>query len=215
MKLEIITVLILLSPFVGFLINGLFGKNLPKSFIGIIGCGALLTSFIGTAALFFKDATGVIHLFNFLEIGTFKAEIALQIDHLSLMMMMIITGIGFLIHVYSIGYMHDDAGYHKFFAYLNLFVFSMLTLVMGASYLLMFFGWEGVGLCSYLLIGFWFKNQDYNDAAKKAFIMNRVGDLGFLTECILTLKQGATSYQKDYSRLKGTVYPERKSPKMR
>ncbi len=180
MKLEIITVLILLSPFVGFLINGLFGKNLPKSFIGIIGCGALLASFVGTAALFFKDATGVIHLFNFLEIGTFKAEIALQIDHLSLMMMMIITGIGFLIHVYSIGYMHDDAGYHKFFAYLNLFVFSMLTLVMGASYLLMFFGWEGVGLCSYLLIGFWFKNQDYNDAAKKAFIMNRVGDLGFL-----------------------------------
>ncbi|MFM2226231.1 MAG: hypothetical protein RJA07_2433 [Bacteroidota bacterium] len=180
MKLEIISILILLSPFVGFLINGLFGKNLSKSLIGIIGSGALLASFVGTLALFFKDATFTTHLFNFFEIGNFKAEVALQIDHLSLMMMCIITGIGFLIHVYSIGYMHDDAGYHKFFAYLNLFVFSMLTLVMGASYLLMFFGWEGVGLCSYLLIGFWFKNQEYNNAAKKAFIMNRIGDLGFL-----------------------------------
>ncbi|MFM2048958.1 MAG: hypothetical protein RI955_1506, partial [Bacteroidota bacterium] len=180
MKLEIISILILLSPFVGFLINGLFGKNLSKSLIGIIGSGALLASFVGTLALLFKDATFTTHLFNFFEIGNFKAEVALQIDHLSLMMMCIITGIGFLIHVYSIGYMHDDAGYHKFFAYLNLFVFSMLTLVMGASYLLMFFGWEGVGLCSYLLIGFWFKNQEYNNAAKKAFIMNRIGDLGFL-----------------------------------
>jgi NADH-quinone oxidoreductase subunit L len=180
MKLEIVSILILLSPFVGFLINGLFGKNLSKSLVGIIGSGALLASFVGTMALLFKDASFTTHLFNFFDIGNFKAEVALQIDHLSLMMMSIITGIGFLIHIYSIGYMHDDEGYHKFFAYLNLFVFSMLTLVMGASYLLMFFGWEGVGLCSYLLIGFWFKNQEYNNAAKKAFIMNRVGDLGFL-----------------------------------
>ncbi len=99
--------------------------------------------------------------------------------------MMVITGVGFLIHVYSIGYMHDDDGQNRFFSFLNLFVFFMLLLVMGKNYLIMFVGWEGVGLCSYLLIGFWFKNQEYNSAANKAFIMNRVGDLGMLVGVIL------------------------------
>src|SRR5205085_2293676 len=104
----------------------------------------------------------------------------LQIDPLTLIMMMVVTGVGFLIHLYSIGDMHDDEGYNRFFTYLNLFIFFMLLLVMGSNYLVMFIGWEGVGLCSYLLIGFWFKNPEYNDAAQKAFVMNRIGDLGFL-----------------------------------
>jgi NADH-quinone oxidoreductase subunit L len=95
-------------------------------------------------------------------------------------MLLIVTGVGFIIHVYSVGYMHEDPGYNRFFSYMNLFVFSMLLLVMGANYVIMFIGWEGVGLCSYLLIGFWFRNQEFNNAAKKAFIMNRIGDLGFL-----------------------------------
>ena len=104
----------------------------------------------------------------------------LWIDSLTIIMMMVVTGVGFLIHLYSIGYMHGDEGFTRFFTYLNLFIFFMLLLVMGSNYLMMFIGWEGVGLCSYLLIGFWFKNDAYNDAAQKAFVMNRIGDLGFL-----------------------------------
>ncbi|MFM8488822.1 MAG: proton-conducting transporter membrane subunit, partial [Bacteroidota bacterium] len=100
------------------------------------------------------------------------------VDQLSVWMMLIVTGVGFLINVYSVGYMHDDEGFHKFFAYLNLFIFSMLLLIMGDNFLMLFFGWEGVGLCSYLLIGFWYTNREYGKAARKAFIMNRVGDLG-------------------------------------
>ena len=115
----------------------------------------------------------------------FSANIAFLVDPLSSVMLLVITGVGFLIHVYSIGYMHDDPGYSRFFCYLNLFIFFMLLLVMGSNYLLMFVGWEGVGLCSYLLIGFWFKNHDYNKAANKAFIMNRIGDLGLLLGVIL------------------------------
>ena len=115
----------------------------------------------------------------------FSANIAFLVDPLSAVMLLVITGVGFLIHVYSIGYMHDDPGYSRFFCYLNLFIFFMLLLVMGSNYLLMFVGWEGVGLCSYLLIGFWFKNHDYNKAANKAFIMNRIGDLGLLLGVIL------------------------------
>ena len=102
-------------------------------------------------------------------------------------MLLIITGVGFLIHLYSVGYIHDDEGFGKFFSYLNLFIFFMLLLVLGANYLIMFIGWEGVGLCSYLLIGFWFTNPDYADAAKKAFIMNRIGDLGFLIGIFLII----------------------------
>jgi len=109
-----------------------------------------------------------------------KVPFSFIVDQLSSIMLLIITGVGFLIHLYSVGYMHDDAGFGKFFAYLNLFVFFMLLLVMGSNYLIMFIGWEGVGLCSYLLIGFWYTNPSYADAAKKAFIMNRIGDLGFL-----------------------------------
>src|SRR5690606_25503127 len=123
--------------------------------------------------------------FTWFSSGGFSVSFSLLADRLSSLMMLIITGVGFLIHVYSVGYMHGDEGYNRFFSYLNLFIFFMLILVMGSNYLLMFVGWEGVGLCSYLLIGFWFRNQDYNDAAKKAFIMNRIGDLGMILGIIL------------------------------
>ncbi|MFZ1359812.1 MAG: NADH-quinone oxidoreductase subunit L, partial [Saprospiraceae bacterium] len=127
--------------------------------------------------------------FNWITLNEITLNIGFYIDQLSVWMMMIITGIGSIIHIYSIGYMHDDEGFYKFFAYLNLFIFSMLTLIMGSSYLIMFFGWEGVGLCSYLLIGFWFKNKEYGYAARKAFVMNRIGDLGFLLGMFLIWNQ--------------------------
>jgi NADH-quinone oxidoreductase subunit L len=126
-------------------------------------------------------------LFRWISAGGFSATMSFLVDPLSSLMLLIITGVGFLIHVYSVGYMHGDEGFNRFFSYLNLFVFFMLLLVMGANYLVMFIGWEGVGLCSYLLIGFWFKNQPYNDAANKAFIMNRIGDLGMLLGIILII----------------------------
>ena len=121
-----------------------------------------------------------VKLFDWITVSNFKLDFGILLDQLSLLWLLFVTGIGSLIHLYSISYMHDDENLHKFFAYLNLFIFFMITLVVGSNLLVMFIGWEGVGLCSYLLIGFWHKNQDYNDAAKKAFIMNRIGDLGFL-----------------------------------
>jgi NADH-quinone oxidoreductase subunit L len=150
----------------------------------------VLLSFLISVVLFFvlrasgqNEAT--ITLFNWITIGGMNIPFAFLIDHLSLTMMLIITGVGALIHIYSIGYMHDDERVNSFFAQMNLFTFSMLLLVMGANYLVLFIGWEGVGLCSYLLIGFWFKNPAYNYAARKAFVMNRIGDLGFILGIIL------------------------------
>jgi NADH-quinone oxidoreductase subunit L len=177
-------------PLLGFLIIGFSGKGLKHNMAGIIGSSAILLSFLYTAILFFvmkssgQDST-TITLFNWIAIGSMNIPFAFLIDHLSITMMLIITGVGTLIHVYSIGYMHDDERVNSFFAQMNLFTFSMLLLVMGANYLVLFIGWEGVGLCSYLLIGFWFKNPAYNYAARKAFIMNRIGDLGFILGIIL------------------------------
>ena len=113
-------------------------------------------------------------LLAWITAGDLSVGFSFLIDPLSSVFLLIITGVGFLIHLYSVGYMHDDAGFNKFFSYLNLFIFFMLLLVMGSNYVVMFVGWEGVGLCSYLLIGFWFKNTEYNNAANKAFIMNRI-----------------------------------------
>jgi NADH-quinone oxidoreductase subunit L len=172
-------------PLVGFLINGLLRKQLSKSMVGIIGSGVILISFIISLYVFFSVKSGnthVVHYFNFINVESLKIGFDFQIDQLSSLFLLIITGVGFLIHLYSTSYMHEEEpkDFAKYFAYLNLFVFSMLLLVMGANYVIMFIGWEGVGLCSYLLIGYWFKNNTYTDAAKKAFIMNRIGDLGFL-----------------------------------
>jgi NADH-quinone oxidoreductase subunit L len=183
---------IVLLPLLGFVVNGLLGKRLPKSVVGIIGSGTVLFSFLSTICLFVGLNNGVAAqftytAFNWFSIGDWTFSFSFLVDQLSVWMMLVVTGIGFLIHVYSIGYMHDDEGFYKFFAYLNLFIFSMLLLVMGSNYLVLFAGWEGVGLCSYLLIGFWFRNAEYGKAARKAFVMNRIGDLALLLGLFLIL----------------------------
>src|ERR1700744_3032090 len=176
--------LIPVLPLAGFIINGLFRNTLSEKMIGFIGSIVVLAAFgLSVAAFLQVKSTGHpinVTLYNWISVAYFKVPFAFLIDQLSSLMLLIITGVGFLIHLYSIGYMHADEGFGKFFAYLNLFVFFMLLLVMGSNYLILFIGWEGVGLCSYLLIGFWYSNPSYADAAKKAFIMNRIGDLGFL-----------------------------------
>ena len=182
--------LIPLLPLIGFLINGLGRNVLPKGAVGFIGSAVVLLSFIVSIGIFTElnestIKTTVFPLFDWIQVGNLKISFSFQIDPLSSIMLLIVTGIGFLIHVYSIGYMHHDSGFAKFFAYLNLFVFFMLLLVLGSNYVVMFIGWEGVGLCSYLLIGFWFSNPSYASAAKKAFVMNRIGDLGFLVGIFL------------------------------
>ena len=178
--------LVLLFPLIGTIINGLIGKNLRKETVGCIACGAIGLSFLVSIVVFFgllrfpPDARLFEKtLFSWIESGSFKAAFALQVDPLSSLMILIVTGVGFLIHIYSIGYMHNDKGYHRYFCYMNLFTFSMLLLVLSNNFLLMFIGWEAVGLCSYLLIGFWFEKKSASNAAKKAFVVNRVGDFGF------------------------------------
>jgi len=177
--------LIPLLPLVGFLINGLGRKHLSKALSGFIGSAVIFLSFAMSVWVFIqvKDGnTHVAHYFDFINITALKIGFDLQVDQLSSLFLLIITGVGFLIHVYSTAYMHDEEpqNFAKYFSFLNLFVFSMLLLVLGANYVIMFIGWEGVGLCSYLLIGFWFTNNKFNAAARKAFVMNRIGDLGFL-----------------------------------
>lgn len=179
-----LALLLLLAPFVGFLFNIFFGKKVSKGISGAVGTLTVLVSFLLSICFFAQlQQSGKpfqISLFDWISVHNFRLDFGLLLDQLSLLWLLFVTGIGSLIHLYSISYMHDDENMHKFFAYLNLFVFFMITLVIGSNLLVMFIGWEGVGLCSYLLIGFWYKNQSYNDAAKKAFIMNRIGDLGFL-----------------------------------
>ena len=176
--------LIPLLPLAGFLINGLGRNYLSKAMAGLIGSGVIFISFLLSAWAFFslKDGQAPVHYFDFINVTSLRIGFDFQVDQLSSIFLLIITGVGFLIHLYSTSYMHDEEpkNFAKYFSFLNLFVFSMLLLVLGANYLVMFIGWEGVGLCSYLLIGFWFTNNNYNNAARKAFIMNRIGDLGFL-----------------------------------
>ena len=195
--------LVPLFPLIGFLVNGLFRNSLSKTSVGIIGSGAILASFIISVVLFLNVRSGgalpVEPLFQFINIPAFKIDFAFQVDQLSSLFLLIITGVGFLIHVYSTSYMHEEEPDHfaRYFSYLNLFVFSMLLLVLGANYVIMFIGWEGVGLCSYLLIGYWFKNDSYNYAAKKAFVMNRIGDLGFLLGIFWLLSKLGTANYND------------------
>ena len=177
--------LIPLLPLLGFVINGLGRNILSKSAAGLVGSGVVLASFIMSVLAFLELQGGApkeynILLFDWISAGTLNIPLSFLYDPLSAIMLLIITGVGFLIHLYSVGYMHNDGGFAKFFSYLNLFVFFMLLLVLGANYLVMFIGWEGVGLCSYLLIGFWYTNDSYASAAKKAFVVNRIGDLGFI-----------------------------------
>ncbi len=185
MSLELIVVL-LVAPFVGFLINGLLGKWLKgnEKLSGWIGSLAVLVSLVCSIIAFASLHGGAAPfdetLYEWITGESFAFNIGFRVDALTSVMLLVITGVGFLIHVYSIGYMHGDEGYTRYFAYLNLFIFAMLILVLGNNYLMMFVGWEGVGLCSYLLIGFWYQKQSAIDAGKKAFIVNRIGDFGFL-----------------------------------
>jgi NADH-quinone oxidoreductase subunit L len=197
--------LIAVLPLVGFLVNGLGRKQLSKSLIGIIGSGVILASFALSIWVFLQvkgGAAGTVHYFDFINVGSLKIPFEFKVDQLSSIFLLIITGVGFLIHVYSTSYMHEEKTEHfgRYFAYLNLFVFSMLLLVLGGNFVIMFIGWEGVGLCSYLLIGYWFKKQEYNKAANKAFIMNRIGDLAFLIAIFwLIQKLGTVSYDQVFT----------------
>ncbi|MGH1520067.1 NADH-quinone oxidoreductase subunit L [Chryseobacterium sp. JK1] len=184
---------IVLLPLLGFLINGLFGKNLPKILVGSLATAMVFGSFCIAVSIFMnfnsESQPVIVKAFEWFRVNGVQINFGFQIDQLSLMMVMIITGIGSLIHLYSIGYMSHDKGFYKFFTYLNLFIFSMLLLVMGSNYLILFIGWEGVGLCSYLLIGFWYTNEEYGKAARKAFIMNRIGDLALLIGIFMIASQ--------------------------
>ena len=184
--------------------DGHHARHPAAGLVSLIGPGVLLAAFGLTLAVFFAmrgagegmHAPYVMTLFQWMPTGALALDVAFQLDQLSMVMMLIITGIGTLIHLFSVGYMQDDPGYPRYFAYLNLFVFFMLILVMGASYPLMFVGWEGVGLCSYLLIGFWFSEQANADAGKKAFIVNRIGDFGMLVAMFLLFANlGTLSYE--------------------
>ena len=178
--------LIPLLPLIGFLINGILGKKLGKALVSWIGCGSVGLSFLISVKVFFEllslPAEERIFekiVFPWIYSGFFKVNISFLLDPLSSVMLLVVTGVGFLIHVYSVGYMQEDKGFFRFFSFLNLFVFSMLMLVLADNFLLLYLGWEAVGLCSYLLIGFWYEKKSASDAAKKAFIVNRIGDFGF------------------------------------
>lgn len=207
-----LTPYILFFPLLGFLINGLFGRKFKnENLIGWIATSAVAISFLIAVAIFLEmislpeeEKSKIVDLFNWISVGSFKVDFSLQVDQLSILMTMIVTGVGSLIHMYAIGYMHGDSGFWRFFAYLNLFIFAMLVLVLADNFLLMFLGWEGVGVCSYLLIGFWyyrkFENGTTGDAAKKAFIVNRIGDFGFLLAIFFIVsKFGTLNFQNVFA----------------
>jgi NADH-quinone oxidoreductase subunit L len=170
-------------PLAGFLINGLFGRRLPKAGVSFVAVSSVTLALLWALRVF-AAASGLTtphieNYFTWIESGELQVPCSFYLDRLSLLMLLVVTGVGTIIHFYSIGYMADDPGYYRFFAYLNLFMFFMLVLVLAANYVLLFVGWEGVGLASYLLIGFWFRRRSAADAGKKAFLVNRVGDFGY------------------------------------
>jgi len=196
--------LVPLLPLIGFFFIGLFGKKLKsEALIGGIASAAVGGAFVVTALIFTtlvghgaEERSHIVRLFTWMQAGSFSIDVSYQVDQLSILYTLIITGIGTLIHIYSIGYMHGDKSFPRFFAYLNLFIFMMLNLVLASNFLLTFLGWEGVGLCSYLLIGFWYDRKFdgsfivwTGDAAKKAFIVNRIGDFGVLVAMFLIYNQ--------------------------
>ncbi len=184
--MEKVLLLIPLAPFLGFLVNGLIGRKLPKPLVGFIACFGPVLAFYCAVAIFseiLRTGEPVAHsYYTWIQAGDLTLPFRLLIDRLSIVLVLVVTGVGSLIHIYSTLYMeHEDAwGYARYFAYLNLFMASMLVLITGSSIVMLFIGWEGVGLCSYLLIGFWYTNPDYANAGKKAFVVNRIGDLGFV-----------------------------------
>jgi NADH-quinone oxidoreductase subunit L len=180
-------------PLLGFLVNGALAlrRTTGKTIVSVVGVGVLAAAFLVSVGVFLElwrqppHAPIIVSLWRWLPVGPLQIDLAFQVDQLSAVMLLIVTGVGGLIHLYSVGYMEDDPGYARYFAYLNLFVVFMLVLVLGSSFPVMFIGWEGVGLCSYLLIGFWFNDKVNADAGKKAFIVNRIGDFGFLIAMFL------------------------------
>jgi NADH-quinone oxidoreductase subunit L len=180
-------------PLVGFLVNGVLSLRRPqaKTAVSLVGTGVVIAAFVVAGAIYLQlrahppEAPLIVHLWRWIPSAGLDISFAFQVDQLSVVMLLIVTGVGSLIHLFSVGYMHEDPGYARFFSYLNLFVVFMLVLVLGASLPVTFVGWEGVGLCSYLLIGFWFSEQANADAGKKAFLVNRIGDLGVLIAMFL------------------------------
>ncbi len=205
--------LVPLLPLIGCLINGIARNTLSKTMVGILGSAVVFISFCISVLIFFEVSkegfvTQNIHYFNFIHVSKLIIPFEFQVDQLTSLFLLIITGVGFLIHVYSISYMKDEtqSGFGRYFSYLNLFVFSMLILVLGGNYVVMYIGWEGVSLCSYLLIGFWFKDHENNDAGKKAFIMNRIGDVGFLLAIFwLISSYGTISYHELFNAQSGII----------
>jgi len=184
-----------LLPLAGAAANGIFGRRWPKNTISAVALSSTTLAFLAALEAvreFLSLSPGQIpwikSYFTWISAGGFQADFALQVDQLTVIMLLVVTGVGWLIHIYSTGYMDDDPGYRRFFAYLNLFMFFMLVLILAANYLLMFVGWEGVGLCSYLLIGFFFLKQSATNAGNKAFWVNRIGDFGFLLGLLLIFR---------------------------
>ncbi len=191
-------------PFIGFLVNGILGKRLPKTVVNLIAIGSVALSFawVLKTIMFLGDMSSPYseHYFTWIKSGEFQVGCDFMVDRLTAIMLLVVTGVGSLIHIYATGYMSHEEGYYRFFAYLNLFMFFMLTLVLSANYLLLFVGWEGVGLCSYLLIGFYFLKKSATTAGNKAFIVNRIGDFGFsLAMFLIVVNFGSLNF--------GTVFP--------
>jgi NADH-quinone oxidoreductase subunit L len=199
--------LIPIFPLLGFLLNGLFGRRMPKSMVNLFAVGSVALSFAWVVktllALGPLETKYVEHCFTWIQSGPLQINIDFAVDRLTAVMLMVVTGVGLLIHIYSVGYMSDDAGYYRFFAYLNLFMFFMLVLVLAQNFLLLFVGWEGVGLCSYLLIGFYFLENFATTAGNKAFIVNRIGDFGFSIAMFMIFRQfGSLDFTKVFDSAK-------------
>jgi NADH-quinone oxidoreductase subunit L len=215
--LKSMLLLIPLLPLLGFLLNASFGRRLTKGVSGAIAVGVMVASFAVSLLAVYQllqlpaDSRAIVQqAFTWITSGEFEAGLTLRLDPLSSLMILVITGIGSLIHVYSTSYMHEerDSEYARYFSYLNLFASFMLVLVLGANFLVMFVGWEGVGLCSYLLIGFWYQKKSASDAGKKAFIVNRIGDFGFLLGVFLIFVQFGTVDFQEVARGAASLSPE-------
>src|SRR5437763_4241032 len=209
--------LIPLFPLAGFLLNASFGRRVTKGVAGTVACGAMLLSFAVSVAavarlvgLPAEDRVITQQAFNWIRSGDLSVGLTFRLDPLASVMILVITGIGSLIHVYSTAYMHEeiDSEYARYFSYLNLFASFMLVLVLGSSFLVMFVGWEGVGLCSYLLIGFWYQKKSATDAGNKAFIVNRIGDWGFILGVLLIFARFGTLDFQDLARAVSQLGPE-------
>src|SRR5215831_9270687 len=208
--------IILALPLLGAAINGIAGLSLGRrwsnSAVNAVAVGSVGLSFLSVCEAVREfihlsaDQIPVFHdYFTWMVAGTFRAGFALQVDQLTVVMLLVVTGVGLLVHIFSVGYMAHEGGYYRFFSYLNLFVFFMLTLVLGANLLVTFVGWEGVGLCSYLLIGFWFLKKSAADAGKKAFITTRIGDMGFMVGILLAFATfGTINYGEMFRAVSGT-----------